>query len=141
MATQDVEKSAITTNPCATDEEVKRLEEDIDTAKGHEKLLRANLAALLASSSVDDILANIVALELEKEELSDHLVKLQSRKIKLSFLAEKEAVDKTWDDWKRKAESSKKVFMEMWTLVRDGLPEGQKGERLWDELRLGSEEK
>ncbi|KAL9005026.1 MAG: hypothetical protein Q9188_002175 [Gyalolechia gomerana] len=131
MATQDAEKSAIMTKPCATGEKAKHLKEDIDTARGYERLLKANVAALRAGPSVDDIRAKITALELEKEELSDHLEGLRSGRIKPPSQIEKQAVDKAWDDWRRKAESSKRVFMELWAIVQEGLPERRTKEQLW----------
>ncbi|KAL9031209.1 MAG: hypothetical protein Q9196_000745 [Gyalolechia fulgens] len=123
------------TQPCAADEEA------MDTARGYERLLKAHLAALRAGPSVDDIRADITALELEKEELSDRLEGLRSGRIEPRSETEKEAVDKAWDDWRRKVESSKRGFREMWATVREALPERPTMEQLWDELGLEDDEK
>lgn len=95
MAIRDSEKSAFTKNPRTANEEAKHLKADIDTARGHERLLKAKLAALHASPSVGDILAEITTLELEQEDLSNYLGKLQSGEITPPSPAEKEAVNKT----------------------------------------------
>ncbi|KAL8943256.1 MAG: hypothetical protein Q9216_001167 [Gyalolechia sp. 2 TL-2023] len=141
MTIQSADKSAMMTNPCAADQEVKRLEEDIDAARGYERLLRANLASLHAGPSADDIRARITALELEKEELSDHLDGLRSGRTRPLSQKEKEAVDKALDDWRRKAGPRKRAFVKMWAIVREEWPGRQTREQLWDELGLEDDEK
>ncbi|KAL8706220.1 MAG: hypothetical protein Q9201_000726 [Fulgogasparrea decipioides] len=124
----------------AADEVIKSLQKEIDTAKGYEKLLQANLAALDAEPSMNDIRANVTILELEKEELAHHLERLRSGKIKPVRAAEREAVEMVWTEWARKADSRKRIFMGMWRgIVRDVLTKGQTKEQLWEELGLESD--
>lgn len=85
----------------------------------------------MTGRSVDDLLADITTLELEKEELTDRLEGLRSGKIGPIPLAKREAVDQVWADWKRTTESQTRIFVEMWTVVLDGLPEGKTKEQLW----------
>lgn len=124
------------TDQTAVGNQIRQLQKHLETAKGYEKLLKARLTALNVAPSVDDLRADITTLELEKEELVDHLEGLRSGRIKPIPPAEKEAVDKDWGFWKRKAESRKRIFMEMWAVVQDGLPEGQTKEQLWVRTRV-----
>ncbi|KAI4127627.1 MAG: hypothetical protein LQ338_003122 [Usnochroma carphineum] len=119
------------TTSVTTDSQIKHLVKQIESSRGYERLLKAQLAALDTEASVDDLRADITTLELEKEELTDRVEALRSGEVKLVPLAEKEAVDKDWAEWKRKAESRKGIFMEMWAMIQDGLPEGQSKEGLW----------
>ncbi|KAL8840571.1 MAG: hypothetical protein Q9170_001257 [Blastenia crenularia] len=136
MTLQAAEDSTITSGKAAVDTQAKQLQEQLDIAKGYERLLRARLAALQAGPSIDDLHANVTALELEKEDLTDHLERLRSGKVKPVPPAEKEAADKTWKEWRKKEDSRKRIFMEMWAIVLDELPIGQTKEQLWDELGL-----
>ncbi|KAL8722659.1 MAG: hypothetical protein Q9225_000891 [Loekoesia sp. 1 TL-2023] len=131
MAIQDTEHSAIVPDSAAVDQEAEKLQDQIESARSYERLLKANLAALRAGPSIEDVRANVTSLELKKEELMDRLDGLRSGKINLVPAIEKEAVDKAWIDWKRKADSRKRIFVDMWAIVCDGLPEGQTKEQLW----------
>ncbi|KAL8737707.1 MAG: hypothetical protein Q9181_001425 [Wetmoreana brouardii] len=128
------------TDSVVADELIKYLQKEIDTAKGYEKLLKANLAALDAEPSMKDIRANVTMLELEKEELAHRLERLRSGKIKPVPAAEREAAQKAWTQWTRKADSRKRIFMGMWRgIVQDVLPKDQTKEQLWEELGLESD--
>lgn len=131
MAIEDTEHSATVPGSAAVDQEAEKLQDQIETARSYERLLKANLAALRAGPSVEDIRANVTSLELEKEELMDRLDGLRSGETKLVTSTEKEAVGEAWIDWKKKADSRKRIFMEMWTIIWDELPEGQTKEQLW----------
>ena len=50
------------------DKEIAGLRESIATAKANERLLRANLTAVHATVSTDDLLLQIARLEIEKNE-------------------------------------------------------------------------
>lgn len=108
----------------AAEKHIGYLQQQIETARGYERLLKAKLAALRARPSINEVRADITTLELEKSELTDRLERLRSWKTKAVPLAEKEAADKAWAEWKRKAESRRRIFVEMWAVVVDGLSEG-----------------
>lgn len=131
-----METSATMADLVAVESQMEHVQNKIETARGYERLLKARLATLHAGPSVDDLRADITTLELEKEELTDRLEGLRSGKIKPVPLAEREAVDKDWADWKRKAESRKRIFLELWAMVLDGLAEGQTREGLWVRLDM-----
>lgn len=124
------------TDHIAVGNQVRQLQKHLETAKAYEKLLKARLTALHVAPSVDDLRADITRLELEKEELTDQLEGLRSGRIGPVSPAEKEAVDKEWEFWKKKAETRKRIFMEMWAMVQDGFPEGQTKEQLWARTRI-----
>ncbi|KAL8735598.1 MAG: hypothetical protein Q9166_000767 [cf. Caloplaca sp. 2 TL-2023] len=130
--------SSTTTDSTSTDQQIKALQEQVKIARGYERLLKATLVSLNATSSSNDLHANIIALEIEKEELTERLEDFRSGKVKPVPLKEKERVDKALDDWTRKANSRKQIFMDLWAIVRDELPEPIKG-HLWSELGLESD--
>lgn len=113
------------------DERIEGLRSQVRTARGYERLLKAELASVNATSSSNDVRANVRALELEKEELTIRLEGFRSGRIKAVPLEEKEMVDAALDDWTRKAISRKRIFMELWAIVRDGLPRGKTIGQLW----------
>ncbi|KAL9019465.1 MAG: hypothetical protein Q9185_003256 [Variospora sp. 1 TL-2023] len=124
------------TESVAAETQLGQLQQEIETARGYERLLKAKLAALQAGPSIEDLGAAITTLELEKVELTDRLEGLRSGKIKPVPLAETEAADKAWAVWKRKSESRRRIFVELWAVVVDGLPEGLTKEGLWEQLGL-----
>ena len=118
-------------NPVVSDEQIQSLEGDIAVATGYRKVLQANLVALTAEPSLNDIRANITALELEKEELVYWIQGLQSGKIKLVPMAQQEEAERTLTEWKRKSERRKHIFYEMWNMVQDSMPDEQTKNQLW----------
>lgn len=119
------------TDVVATNEQIESLKREIERIKGYERLLKTSLIALTARPSIDDIRANITALGLRKEELADWLEKLRSGKIEPVPSAERETVERALAEWRRKAETRKNIFCEMWAIVQDGLSEGQTKKQLW----------
>ncbi|KAL8711054.1 MAG: hypothetical protein Q9220_004435 [cf. Caloplaca sp. 1 TL-2023] len=133
-------KSGSSANSSTMSGHANELKEQLEALRGNERLLKANVATLEASPTTNDIQANISVLELEKEELMERLEKLRSGKVEAVSPAEREAVEKERIDWMRKAESRKRVFMEMWAIAGDRLPTGQTKAQLWDELGLEDDE-
>ncbi|KAL8768432.1 MAG: hypothetical protein Q9209_005338 [Squamulea sp. 1 TL-2023] len=134
-----MDNSKAVASPTAMDKQIKDLQSQIETAKGHQMLLKAHLASLKATSTPDDIRANITALELEKEELTTRLEDFRSGRIKPILPEERELVDQTFRDWTKKAETRKQIFLEMWAIVGDVMPEGVTKKSLWVELGLESD--
>lgn len=111
--------------------QIQELQEQIQTARGYQRLLKANLASLNATSTSDDIQANVTALELEKEALALQLEGFRTGRIRPVAAEEKEQMDQTLQEWTRKADSRKHIFMELWAIVRDLIPAGQTKDQLW----------
>ncbi|KAL8851072.1 MAG: hypothetical protein Q9221_003968 [Calogaya cf. arnoldii] len=111
--------------------QIKQLQAQVQTARGYQRLLKANLASLNAASTSDDVRANVTALELEKEELSIRLEDFRTGRITAVTAEEKDVVEQTLQHWITKADSRKHIFMELWAVVRDVIPEGQKKDQLW----------
>ena len=111
--------------------QIKELQEQVQTARGYQRLLKANLASLNATSTSDDVRANVTALELEKEALGLQLEGFRTGRIRPVAAEEKERVDQTLQEWTRKADSRKHIFMELWAIVRDVIPAGQTKGQLW----------
>ncbi|KAI4260913.1 MAG: hypothetical protein LQ352_000068 [Teloschistes flavicans] len=136
MVTAGSNTSAASAEEMATDERIERVQKQVRTARGCERLLKAKIAALDAEPSVMEIRANVMILELEKEELADRLRRLQAGEAKPVPSADREAVEAEVTEWKRKAQRRKKIFWDMWAMAQDGLSEIKSKEQLWEELGL-----
>lgn len=107
------------------------LRETIATAKANEKLLKANLAAVNATVSTDELRSQITVLDVDKVEILDRLRALQSGDVKPVSAEEKEEANKAWRLWSTNAASRKRICMEMWSYCTEQLPEDQTKEDLW----------
>lgn len=65
---QDPKDAASLEELAAMDKEISVLRESIATTKANEKLLKANLTAVNATVSTDDLRSQITRLEIEKSE-------------------------------------------------------------------------
>lgn len=128
---QDPKDTASLEDLASMDKGIADIRDSIATAKANEKLLRANLMAVKATLSTADLRASVVALEFEKKEILARLGPLRSGSVKPVSPEEKAEVDRTWNDWSRKANIRKKICMEFWAHCTDGLEGGQTKEELW----------
>ncbi|KAL9613760.1 MAG: hypothetical protein Q9167_001705 [Letrouitia subvulpina] len=125
-------KDSVTQEDLATmDKEIQTLRDQIATIKSNEKLLKADLLTINATLSIDDIRANLRALEYEKKEFLGRLEKLRCGDVEPVRPAEKEAIEKPLAEWSKRAASRKQICMELWAIALDCLPEGQSKEELW----------
>lgn len=115
----------------AMDREIADLRETIATAKANEKLLRANLISVNATLSTEELRSNVSLLGLEKKEMVARLGPLRSGNVKRVVAEEKEAVDKAWKEWSRKARSRKKICMELWVVGTEEMEPGKTRKELW----------
>ena len=113
------------------EQQIKEVEEQVKTARGYQRLLKARLSSLNATSTADDIRAKITTLELEKEQLSSQLEDIRTGKITPVTAEEREVADQALQAWAKKADSRKQIFLELWAIARDMMPEGQTKEQLW----------
>ena len=113
------------------DNEIVALRESIATTKANEKLLKANLAAVNATVSTNELRSQINMLEMEKGEITGRLGPLRAGNSKPVSAEEKERVEMAWKWWSEKASSRKRICMEMWGYCTEELPEGQTKEDLW----------
>lgn len=113
------------------DREIHELRETISSARAQEKILRANLIAANATVSVDDLRAHITTLESEKEGALDRLSLLRAGKFMPIPAQEQDEVEKAWKEWVRKANSRKKICMELWGFCTEEMEEGQVKQDLW----------
>ena len=120
----------------AMDKEIAKLGETVATAKANEKLLRANLISVNATLSTEELRSIVSLLEFEKKEIVARLVGLRSGNVKPVSPEEKEAVDKTWREWSRKANSRKKIFAELWAIVTEEMEPGKTSKDLWVRVLL-----
>ena len=130
-AIQDPKDAATPQNLTAMDKEIAGLRESIATAKANEKLLRANLMAINATLSTADLRASVTALGFEKKEILARLDPLRSGRAKPVPPEEKAEVDRTWNEWSRKAKTRQKICMEVWAHCTEGLDGRQAKEDLW----------
>ena len=113
------------------DREITQLREEIAIAKGEERILKANLITLNARMSTQDIRASLIALEAQKKDILSRLDPLRSGSIKPVSPQEKAEVDQAWRLWNSRANTRKKVCMEVWALVTEEMPDGKTKEELW----------
>lgn len=124
----------------AMDKEIAGLREDINTAKANEKLMRANLISVNATLSTEELRSSVSLLDLERNEIKARLGPLRTGNVKPVLPEEKEAVDKAWREWSRKASGRKKICMELWAVSTEEMEPGKTKEELWEELGLEGDE-
>lgn len=113
------------------DKQILDLGEDIATAKANEKLLRANLIAVNATLSTDDLRAGVITLESEKKEILARLGPLRSGTVTPVATEEKDEVEKEWKEWSRKADLRKRICLDLWDFCTEEMQEGQTKGKLW----------
>lgn len=115
----------------AMDKEITTLRDSIATAKANEKLLRANLISVNATLSTEELRNSVLLLEQEKIEMAIRLHALRSGNVKPVLPEEKEAVDREWVQWSKKAGVRRKICLELWSFCTEEVPEGKTKEELW----------
>lgn len=130
-AVQDPDDAMSLEDLAAIDKEIAELRETITRAKANEKLLRANLISVNATLSTEELRSSVSLLGLEKEDILARLGPLRSGTVKPVLPEEKEAVDKTWREWSRKASSRKKICMELWAISTEEMEPGKTRKELW----------
>lgn len=115
----------------AMDRELGTLRDSIATSRAKEKLLRANLISVNATLSTDELRSSVILHEHEKKEILGRLGLLRSGKMKPVLPEEKEAVDREWLQWSKKAGVRKKICLELWEFCTEEVPEGKTKEELW----------
>ncbi|MCJ1399340.1 hypothetical protein MMC11_002542 [Xylographa trunciseda] len=135
-AIQDPNDVASPEDIAAMDREIADLREEISTIKGEERILKANLIALNATISTQDLRASLVAAEAQKTDILSRLNPLRSGSAKPVSAQEKAEVDQAWRLWNSQANTRKKICMEVWAVVTEEMPEGKTKEELWEECGL-----
>ena len=130
-AVQDPGDAMSVENLAAMDKEIAGLRETIATAKANEKLMRAKLVSVNATLSTEELGSSVALLEMEKKELIARLGPLRSGSVKPVLPEEKEAVDKGWREWSRKASARRKICMELWAVSTEEMEPGKTREELW----------
>ena len=125
----------------AMDAEIATLRETIATAKANEKLIRASLVSVNATMSGEELRNTVAQLEHEKKDILDRLGPLRAGTMKPVLPEEKEAVQREWREWSKKAGVRKKICMELWEMCTDVVEEGKTKEELWVCRVLVSEER
>ena len=115
----------------AMDKEIADLRDTIATAKANEKLMRTNLVSINATLSTEEFRSSVSLLETEKKEIVARLAALKSGNVKPVLPEEKEAVDKEWREWSRKASSRRKICIELWAICTEEMEAGKTREELW----------
>lgn len=129
-ALQDPNNAVSLDDLAAMDKQIHDLHEAIATAKANEKLLRANLIAVNAAQSTDDLRASVITLESEKKEILARLGPLRSGTVTPVSTADKDEVDNAWKVWSRTAGVRKRIGLELWALCTEEM-KAQAKEDLW----------
>ena len=130
-ALQDPQDTASMEGLAAMDQEIHELREKITGAKSQERLLRANLIALNATTSLEDLRVSAITLESEKQKVLARLESLRSGSVTPVSARDKAVADEEWKEWVRKAHTRKKICMELWDFCTEELQEGQTKQDLW----------
>ena len=130
-AVQDPTDAMSLEDLAAMDKDIATLQETIYTAKANEKLLRANLVNVNATLSTQELRDSVSILEHETKEILQRLGPLRSGNVKPVLPEEKDAVDREWGQWSRKAAVRKKICLELWGFCTEEVPEGKTREELW----------
>ena len=130
-AVQDPDDAMSLEDIAAMDKDITELRETIATAQANEKLLRANLISVNATLSTDELRSSVSLLGLEKKEILARLGPLRSGNVKPVLPEEKEAVEKTWREWSRKASLRKRICMELWAISTEEMEPGKTRKELW----------
>lgn len=129
-ALQDT-NDAISMDDLATmDKQIHDLSEAIATTKANERLLRANLIAVNATQSTDDLRASVIILESEQKEILARLGPLRSGTVTPVSTEDQDEVDKEWKVWSRTAGARKRICLELWGLCTEEM-NAQAREDLW----------
>ena len=123
------------------DAEIATLRESIATSKANEKLIRPSLVSVNATMSSEELCNTVAQLEHEKKEMLARLGPLRAGNVKPVLREEKEAVQKEWREWSKKAGARKKICMELWEMCTEVIEEGKTKKELWVCRVLGSEER
>lgn len=115
----------------AVEQEITHLREEIATMKGKEKILKANLIHLNATISTQDLRAGLLAVDAQKKDILVRLDPLRSGSVKPVLPEEKAVVDQAWKLWNTRANTRKKICLEVWAIVTEEMPEGKTKEELW----------
>ncbi len=124
----------------AMDAEIATLREAIATGKANEKLMRANLVSVNATMSSEELRNTVAQFEHEKKEILARLGPLRAGNVKPVLPEEKEAAQKEWKEWSKKAGVRKKICLELWEMCTQVIEEGKTKEELWVCRVLDSEE-
>ena len=124
----------------AMDAEIATLRETIAAGKANEKLLRTSLVSVNATMSSEELHDTVAQLEREKKEILARLGPLRTGNVKPVVPEEKEAVQKEWREWSKKAGVRKKICMELWGMCTEVVEEGKTKEELWVRKVLESKE-
>lgn len=113
------------------DKDIHELRESITNARAQEKILRANLIGVNATVSVDDLRAHVITLESEKQAALDRLSLLRAEAFVPISIQEQDEVERAWKEWVKKANSRKRICMELWGFCTEEMEEGQVRQDLW----------
>ena len=130
-AIQDPNDAMSLEDLAAMDAEIATLRETIAAGKANEKLLRASLVSVTATMSSEELRDTVAQLEREKKEILARLGPLRAGNVKPVLPEEKEAVQKEWKEWSKKAGVRKKICMELWEMCTEVVEEGKTKEELW----------
>lgn len=115
----------------AMDAEIATLRTEIANAKATEKLLRTSLISVNATLSTDELRTAVTILEHDKKEITNRLGPLRAGNVKPVLLEEKARVDGEWTAWGRRANSRKKIGLELWGVCTEEVEEGKTREDVW----------
>jgi DNA polymerase III delta prime subunit len=100
------------------------------------KTLRSTLASLNSTLSTSDLVANVQALEAEKQKIVDRLETLKAGKAKMVTKKERDDVEKGWKTATVASKRREKIAGEMWKIISDFLESAEQREELREQLGL-----
>jgi hypothetical protein len=104
--------------------EIEALRNETAALKTQEKSLKTNLMAVSNTMSTAALRAAVSSLQAEKQELADRLFPLRSGDVKPISEEEMSKVEQELKKWSHAVRTRAKIRRDLWTIVRDGCPEG-----------------
>ncbi|KAF2641413.1 TBPIP-domain-containing protein [Massarina eburnea CBS 473.64] len=118
------------------DTTISELRTDTATLTATAKALRSSLSSLNSTLSTADLIANVQALEAEKNEILYRLETLKAGKVKKVTRKERDEVEKEWKTATTASKRRVKIAVDMWKLIEDMVDGKEKREELREALGL-----
>ncbi|KAF1956638.1 Tat binding protein 1-interacting [Byssothecium circinans] len=120
----------------ALDTTINELRTNTTTLTATAKTLRSSLSSLNSTLSTADLIANVQALETEKNEIVGRLDTLKAGKAEKVTKKERDEVEKEWKSASMISKRRERIAVDMWKFIEDMVEGKEKREELRESLGL-----
>lgn len=118
--------------------ETTRLKDATAALKADEKGLRAALKDHASVTPLPELKASVAALQQQKEEMCERLIKLKNGNVKPITPEERDKVTAEYNKWQKSLAARRKIRAEMWKIIADVNPDSEKLDDVKHSLGLES---